>query len=76
MFDIGFPELLLIMIVALIVFGPGRLPEIGAALGRAIREFRQATSGLTRELLLPEETKGVPKKPEDNQGGPQGIVPR
>lgn len=42
MFGIGFPEMLVILILALIVFGPGKLPEIGTALGRSIREFRQA----------------------------------
>jgi len=47
-------ELILILIVALMVFGPRRLPEIGAALGKALREFREMsqdlTSDLTREL--------------------------
>jgi len=43
MFDIGFQELILILVVALIVFGPRRLPELGRALGRAMREFRRAT---------------------------------
>ena len=76
MFDIGFPELLLILVVALIVFGPGRLPEIGAALGRVLREFRQASSGLTRELLLSEEDKGATKRAQEGKEGPQGIVPR
>src|SRR3970040_1523171 len=43
MFDIGFQYLLLILVVALLVFGPRRLPELGRALGRAMREFRRAT---------------------------------
>ncbi|MBI3029171.1 MAG: twin-arginine translocase TatA/TatE family subunit [Candidatus Rokubacteria bacterium] len=43
MFDIGFQELVLILAVALLVFGPRRLPELGRALGRAMREFRRAT---------------------------------
>ncbi len=43
MFDIGFQELILILVVALLVFGPRRLPELGRALGRAMREFRRAT---------------------------------
>lgn len=43
MFDIGFQELILILAVALLVFGPRRLPELGRALGRAMREFRRAT---------------------------------
>ena len=47
---IGPMELLLILIIALIIFGPGRLPEIGAALGKSIREFRQMSQDLTTEL--------------------------
>ena len=49
-FGIGVPELILIFVVALIVFGPGKLPEIGAGVGRAVREFRKATSEITSEL--------------------------
>jgi|SRR3990172_184154 len=43
MFDIGLQELLLIMVIALLVFGPKRLPELGRAIGRAMREFRRAS---------------------------------
>jgi len=45
MFGIGVPELLVIMIVALVLFGPGKLPEIGGALGKGIRDFKRAVSG-------------------------------
>lgn len=38
------PELILVLIIALIVFGPGKLPEVGRALGKGLREFREATS--------------------------------
>ncbi|MCA1554552.1 MAG: twin-arginine translocase TatA/TatE family subunit [Chloroflexi bacterium] len=50
MFDVGVPELILILVVALVVFGPGKLPEIGAALGKAIGEFRRATQGISNEI--------------------------
>jgi TatA/E family protein of Tat protein translocase len=43
MFDIGLPELLVIIVIALIVFGPKRLPELAKAFGRAMREFKKAT---------------------------------
>jgi TatA/E family protein of Tat protein translocase len=43
MLDIGFQELLVIMGIALLVFGPHKLPELGRALGRAMREFRRAS---------------------------------
>jgi len=42
MFDIGFPELLLVMVIALLVFGPSKLPTIGKSLGEAIRGFKKA----------------------------------
>jgi len=50
MFGIGVPELLVIMVVALIVLGPKRLPEVAKALGKGLSEFRRATAGLTEEL--------------------------
>ena len=49
MFGLGFPELVVILVVALLVFGPGRLPEVGTALGRAIRDFRKAFEGSDKE---------------------------
>jgi sec-independent protein translocase protein TatA len=42
---IGLPELLLLLLVALIVFGPKRLPEMGRSLGRGMREFKESVSG-------------------------------
>jgi sec-independent protein translocase protein TatA len=39
-----------ILVIVLIVFGPGRLPELGGAVGKAMREFRKATSELTNEV--------------------------
>ena len=50
MFGIGVPELLVILVVALIVLGPKRLPEVAKALGKGLAEFRRATSELTDEL--------------------------
>jgi len=43
MFNIGFPELLIIVAIALIVFGPNKLPELARAFGKAMREFKKAT---------------------------------
>ena len=43
MFGIGIPELVIILIIILVIFGAGKLPEIGGGLGKAIRNFRHAT---------------------------------
>ncbi|MFF2875743.1 twin-arginine translocase TatA/TatE family subunit [Gottfriedia sp. NPDC057991] len=51
MANIGFPGLILILILALIIFGPKKLPEIGRAFGDTLREFKRSTQGLTNELL-------------------------
>ena len=45
MFGIGFPEMIVIMVIALVVFGPGKLPEIGSALGKGMRDFKKAFDG-------------------------------
>jgi sec-independent protein translocase protein TatB len=50
-FGIGLPELVVILVLTLIVVGPQRLPEVAAKLGRTIREFRQYSSGVTKELM-------------------------
>lgn len=49
MFGLGIPELIVILVVALLVFGPGRLPEIGGALGKGIRDFRKAFEGSDKD---------------------------
>ncbi|MHA6251146.1 twin-arginine translocase TatA/TatE family subunit [Oceanobacillus sp. CAU 1775] len=48
--SIGFPGLILILIVALIVFGPNKLPEIGKAAGDTLREFKKSTKSLTSSV--------------------------
>ncbi len=50
MFNIGLPELILILVVALIVLGPRRLPEIAKALGRGLAEFKRATEEVKRQI--------------------------
>ena len=63
--SLGVPELLFILVLALLVFGPRKLPEIGRTLGRAMGEFRRATSDLKRTLdvELSTEERGRPPTP-------------
>ena len=60
MFGIGVPELILILVVGLIVFGPGKLPEMGRSLGKGIREFRKASNALTAAINAPEPPPAPP----------------
>ena len=63
MFGIGVPELILILVVGLIVFGPGKLPEMGRSLGKGIREFRKASNALTAAINAPEPPPVAPPQP-------------
>jgi sec-independent protein translocase protein TatA len=49
MFGLGIPELALILVIALIIFGPGKLSSLGKALGHSVREFKAETSDGTKE---------------------------
>ena len=51
--EIGIPGLILILVVALIVFGPKRLPEMGRSLGKGMREFKDSISGKDEQNELP-----------------------
>ncbi len=64
---LGVPELLFILVLALLIFGPKRLPEVGRTLGRGMSEFRKASNELKRtvnaELALEEEPTPPPLRP-------------
>jgi sec-independent protein translocase protein TatA len=53
--NIGLPEILIVLAIALIVFGPKRLPEMGRSLGRGIREFKDSVTGKDDEEEEPRE---------------------
>lgn len=72
MFGIGMPELLIILVIILIIFGAGKLPELGDGIGRGIRNFRRS--------VKPEEIDVTPR-PEDpdsdqREGGPRSAPPK
>ena len=60
-FGIGPMEIILILIIGLIIFGPGKLPQIGRDLGKALRSFKKAATDLTAEMSkeLEEEKKEI-----------------
>lgn len=77
MFGLGVPELIFILVLALLIFGPKRLPEIGRTLGRGMSEFRKASNDLKRtinvELALDEQPAPPvrPYLPPNTQVNPQ-----
>ena len=54
MFGFGMPELIVILVILLVVFGPGKIPQLGASLGGAIRNFKKASEE-DGKLINPEE---------------------
>ena len=67
--NIGIPGLILILVIALVIFGPSKLPEIGRAFGRTLTEFKNATKSLVSDNNKAEEQepilKSVEKKKEE-----------
>jgi sec-independent protein translocase protein TatA len=61
MFGFGMPELIVILVIVLVVFGAGRLPEIGAALGKSIRNFKKASDGKDEIEIKPDKKDESPK---------------
>jgi sec-independent protein translocase protein TatA len=60
--------LVILLVVVLIIFGPGRLPELGGAVGKAMREFRKATTELTNEVTSAAQAKPEPPSPTASTG--------
>ena len=60
MFGFGMPELIIILVIVLVVFGAGKLPEIGGAFGKSIRNFKRASEGK-------DEIEIKPKKEDDDR---------
>ena len=61
MFGIGMPELLVILVIVLVIFGAGKLPEIGGAIGKGIKNFKKATREPDEIDVTPDKNKNEPK---------------
>ncbi len=64
MFGIGMPELLIILVIILIIFGAGKLPQIGEGLGKGIRNFKKATKDRDEIDVTPKKTEEISEKSE------------
>ena len=73
--SIGMPELVIILVIALIIFGPRKLPELGRSLGRSIGEFRRASnelrSTLEEEIRVEEQKSTTAKSSTSSEGTPE-----
>jgi sec-independent protein translocase protein TatA len=71
--QIGPLEIIIVLVIVLVVFGPKRLPDLGRSLGRGMREFKQSVTGEDREQLpSPEHAE----KPETTQRSPAASEPK
>ena len=65
MFGIGIQELMVILVIGLVIFGPSKLPQLGSGLGKAIRDFKKGISGIDDEI------SGKEAKKEDSKALPR-----
>jgi sec-independent protein translocase protein TatB len=76
MFNVGGPEVLVILLVALIALGPAQLPEAARKVGKVMGEVRKVSSNFQRELTTAFETEEQkPKEKPVSSGGPVDVTP-
>lgn len=64
--SIGVPSLILILVVALLIFGPQKLPEIGSAFGKTLKEFKKSTSELMSDEPTKDKSQNTNKENDEN----------
>jgi TatA/E family protein of Tat protein translocase len=74
-FNIGPGELIIVLIIALIVVGPGKLPDVGAALGKSIREFRKAATDVKESTNLEPAAPASPAAATPTPATPTSVTP-
>lgn len=62
--NIGVPSLILILVVALIIFGPGKLPGVGKAVGQSVKEFKSEINGASEEKKEETKVEAIEEKKE------------
>jgi sec-independent protein translocase protein TatA len=72
--SIGMPELMIILVIALIIFGPRKLPELGRSLGRSLKEFKRASNELRN--TLDDEIRVEEERSAQRQQPAEPAVPR
>jgi len=73
LFNIGPTELIVVMVIALVVFGPKRLPEVGRSVGKSLQEFRRASAEVRREIRDGLDASSGPKPPMEPSAPSSGL---
>lgn len=75
--NLGFTEIMLIMVVVLLLFGAKRLPEVGASIGKGIREFKRSLTDTQDAIMGSDEAqRNLPPRQMDSSAPPQSSAPQ